>query len=222
MLVQMTYCEDIRIPNLGANLNQVFSLNSINKPNVTATAPPLSTHQPRGHDEWQKLYTRYCVVGASVTVQPLYGDSDAANNNTTLVGHLDDSPVVVAYPVPTIIELGMRGKSKYLQVGDPSRGVLQKRSPKLHWKIGMKKFFGIKKSTQVIFPSALGLGNDTPGSLGEPDKITSDFGSSPLNQCYLKLACDNSTANPAFPEVTARVTIRYTCLLYDPPEIGGS
>lgn len=220
MLVQLTWCEDVIIPNQSANLNQVFALNSIFRPDQTTT--PVIPHQPRGKDEWARLYSRYCVVGATVNVKPLYTNVDGGNSNTTLVGHLDDSPAVVAYPVSSIIELGMRGKSKYLQIGSPLYGIKQRGGGSLNWKVGMKKFFGVKKSTQVIFPSALGLGDDQPLGGVASDGMTAAMSASPVNICYLKLAVDDINANAAAPVLKARVTIRYTCVLYDPPEIGPS
>lgn len=226
MLVNLTYCQDVDIPNQGNNLNHVFRLNSIFAPDYgTGPAPlPGPHHQPRGHDQWQKMYTKYCVVGATVKVQPFYAGpgADGVDTACTFYGHLDDSPVAVNYSVPEIIELGMGGKSKYLTMGFPDRAVSansRSANPSLYWKVGMKKFFGLSKRTQVIFPAAPALGNDLPLGLGEPGKMCATFGTNPLNGCFLKLMCDdvNQTANT--PTIKARVTIRYTTVLYDALEL---
>lgn len=215
----MTYCEDVDVPNQANNLVQVFQLNSIFAPNYNQPPPH---HQPRGHDQWQRMYKRYCVVGATVKAEPLWAGPGATGVNTssTFFGHLDDAPGAVNYSVPELIELGMGGKSKYATIGgDSDRSIRPTKNPTLYWKVGMKKFFGVKKATQVIFPAAPGLGDNTSPGLGLQDNMTASFGTNPINGCYLKLAVDDQNASSLTPTFKTRVTIRYTCVLYDPIEL---
>lgn len=223
-LVELTYCADIKVPNIGeTTAPYMFRLNSLFDPNYTATSG-LPDHQPRGRDQWATLYRRYCVVGAKVKVEPLWAGGgtqggEGTNTATTLYGYLDDDTDSDVYQVPEIVELGMKSTHKYLTTGSPSADVTSApRKTSLYFNVSMKKFFGISKRTQIILPSGVGHGDF--GTLESP--VTAAMNSNPTSVCYLKLHCDQANANQRKPVLTSRVTIKFIAVLYDPIELARS
>lgn len=216
-LVRLTYCDDIVIPNRDAgSAPYTFCLNSIHDPDITATG-----HQPRGHDQWAQMYKKYCVIAATARVEPMWGGSggDGTDQQTTLYGYLDDDSTSDNYDVNDIIELGLAGKHKYINFGQAARSVKRGYNPTMKFKVGMKRFFGLTKKTQVIKASAIGHGDET----GDTSTIASVFGYSPVSKCCLKLHCGHdSSYNNADSVIKAKVILTFTCVLYDPIEIGGS
>ncbi len=211
-LVELTYCDEIGIPELSAGAPYKFRLNSIFDPDVTSTG-----HQPRGHDQWNAIYNKYCVIGARVIVEPLFSEN-YSNGSCTLFGYVDDDSASDNYTIAELRELNMPGTThKYVQLGTDSRGVHNaKRSPNLTFNVGMKKFFGISAKEQIIAPRAIGQGDSALHST-----LTAPFGFNPVATCYLKLHADNTGRST--PQVLkCRVTIKYMVVCHDPKEIGSS
>jgi len=210
-LVELTYCDEVEIPNIVAgSAPYKFRLNSIFDPDMTATG-----HQPRGHDQWNAIYNKYCVIGAVVKVEPLY--SNTSDVDTTLFGYVDDDSASDQYNVATLRELNMPGSThKYVELGQDPRGVGNaRRSPNLNFKVGMKKFFGISKKEQIIAPRAIGQGDSALHST-----LTAPFGFNPVSVCYLKLHAEGRESSTQ--TIKARVTIKYMVVVHDPKEISAS
>lgn len=211
-LVELTYCDEVGIPELSAGAPYKYRLNSIFDPDVTATG-----HQPRGHDQWNAIYNKYCVIGAKVLVEPLWSN-DFSNTSCTLFGYVDDDSASDNYTVAELRELNMPGTThKYVQLGTDSKGVRNaRRSPNLTFNVGMKKFFGISAKEQIIAPRAIGQGDSALHST-----LTAPFGFNPVSVCYLKLHADN-TGRSVAQTLKCRVTIKYMVVCHDPKEIGSS
>lgn len=213
-LCELTYCAEVNIPNKNAGTApQIFRLNSIFDPDYTSTG-----HQPRGHDQWATIYDKYCVIGCKAIVEPLYGS--IVNAPSTLYGYVDDDPTSDGFEVADIIELGMpKTKTQYLILGqDGDRGAVSRQVKKMVFNVGMKKFFGLSKSTQIMNSQAVGLAETAVNPYG----LAADFGANPAKECYLKLHCDNLNYLAETPVIKARVTLKYIVAVYDPKEVGSS
>lgn len=213
-LCELTYCDEIVVPNRGAgSAPYKFMLNSIYDPDVTATG-----HQPRGHDQWANIYDKYCVVGCKAIIEPLYGS--IINTGTTLFGYVDDDSTTDGFEVADIVELGMpRSKHQYLTIGqDGDRGAVSRRVKKMVFNVGMKKFFGLSKHTQIMNAQAVGLAETAVNPYG----LAADFGASPAKGCYLKIHADNQNYAVDTPVVKCRVTLKFICAVYDPKEVAAS
>lgn len=214
-LVELTYCDEVLIPNVDAgSAPYKFRLNSIFDPDLT-----VGGHQPRGHDQWAAIYNKYCVVGATVRVEPLMGSTAATNIAATLYGYLDDDLTSDNYTVQQLIELNLpKSSHKFIEIGQSSRAPrgYSSKSPIMNFKVGMKKFFGLTNKTQVITARGIGMGDDAPDS-----PLVANFGTNPKDTCYLKLHT-RSTASLGTQTLFCRVTIKYLVVCHDPKEIGGS
>lgn len=223
---ELTYCENVTVQNKYAGpiggAQYKFRLNSIFDPNETAGG-----HQPRGHDQWEKIYNKYCVVAAKVRVEPLFAVEDPvapigqSNVDTacTVFGYIDDDTTTDLWGINSIIELGLHSSHKYVSVGDGGKSNTKRyyKNPNMYWNIGMKKFFGISKKTQIIRSSGLGQGDGPVAS-----KLAAEFGNNPAQVCCLKLHVSDTNASAKAPSYVCRVTIKYKVIIYDPKEIGAS
>jgi hypothetical protein len=218
MAVKLTYCDTIAIPNTDdGNAAYRFRLNSIFDPDMTGTG-----HQPRGHDQWATIYSKYCVVGAKVKVEPIYSSSStgAGNTEVTIKGYIDDDITATNYSAEDIIELGMLGnKCQIVTIGQNAHGFERKVKP-MTFKFGTKKFFGIKKSEQII--NAVGIGQGEATSLTGMQHVGALFGTNPAKPAYLRLGCGGPTHDAQHPTVAARVTIEYSVIVHSPVEVASS
>ena len=213
-LCELTYCDEIVIPNRGAgSAPYKLMLNSIYDPDVTATG-----HQPRGHDQWSNIYDKYCVIGCKAIVEPLYGS--IINTASTLFGYVDDDSTTDGYEVADIVELGMpKSSHQYLVLGqDGDRSAVSRRVKKMVFNVSMKKFFGLSKNTQIMNPQAVGLAETAANPYG----LAADFGSNPAKGCYLKLHADDTNFTVERPVIKCRVTLKFIVAVYDPKEVGYS
>ena len=218
MPVKMTYCETIAIPNTDSGATSYrFRLNSIFKPNYTSTG-----HQPRGHDQWATIFSKYCVIGAKVKVEPIYSSSSTGAGNTeiTIKGYIDDDIVGPNYSAEDVIELGMLGnKCQIVTIGQNAHGFERKVKP-MYFKFSTKKFFGVSKGEQII--NAVGIGQGESTSLTGMQNVGAVFGTNPVKPAYLRLGCSGPTHDAQNPTVAARVTIEYTVIVHSPKEVASS
>lgn len=213
-LVELVYCDTVIVQSVdnGVTSPYIFRLNSIHDPDYTSTG-----HQPRGADQWQNIYKKYCVVGAKVKVEPLV--AGVTNIDTVLYGYLDDDSSADIHTLEDIRELNMPGSThKYVELGESQRGISAYKNPNLNFKVGIKKFFGLTKNTQIFAPAAIGQG-DFP-ALGDPHGLSANFGDNPTNQCFLKLY--STSAGTSEQSVRCRVTISYLVVCHDPIEVSSS
>lgn len=239
--VELTWCDVLAVPKMPApppsggtlplpGQNPVkIRLNSIFQPILAAPDPPntanpseaeLQAHQPLGHDQWMKIYNKYCVIGVKVKVEPLWtGEgNEGKDTSTTLFGYVDDDEDDDNYTIERITELGLHKSHKYLVMGTGGgRSVRRYGSPNLRWSLGMKKFFGLSKKTQVIRARGLGQGDENPASA-----YAAEFGANPARKCCLKLHCSSENWDTAQVITKCRVTIKYMAVLFDPREIEAS
>lgn len=152
--VAMRYCDSFALqPSVVTPIAlQVYRANSIFDPDQTGIG-----HQPLGHDEWNKFYTKYTVISSKITVKAL------GNNNTLLpfiLGVLinnDNLPVIVS-------GTGMleQGRSRYCLMSGTTNGlpgyVTQTYSAKkwhnlknVHDAYGLLADFGANPPDQVYF-----------------------------------------------------------------------
>jgi len=213
-LVQLTYCDTVNVPSInGGSSPYKFRLNSINDPDYTATG-----HQPRGHDQWALIYKRYTVVGAQVRIEPLVNPYTSTSANTTLFCYVDDDSNSDQYNIAELTELGMpKTTHKYVELG-AARYARNHQNPDIKFNIGMKKFFGISKDTQVLTAQALGQGESQV--ISDPYGLTANFSANPSNVCWLKI--HNETADGTEFPLKCRVTIKYLCVCHDPIEVTSS
>jgi len=165
------------------------------------------------------MYTKYCVIGATVFVEPLYSSATGAYQ---LKAYLDDDSTSDLYSIPELRELNMpKSRYRYVNVNQDSRGIQDKGNPNFTMRVGMRKFFGISKKTQMFFPSAIGQG-DATGTAATEREYSAIVGTNPLSTCYLKLAAEALPTSGASPTVQCRVTINYLVVYFDPREIASS
>ena len=212
MAVKLTYCDVITIPNTDTGTAAYrFRLNSIFDPDYTGAG-----HRPRGHDQWKTIYSKYCVIGAKVKVEPVYSSSGtgAGNTETTIKGYMDDDITATNYSSEDLIELGLLGnKCQIVTIGANPHGFERKVKP-MYFKFGTKKFFGIKKSEQII--NAVGIGQGEATSLTGMQHVGALFGTNPVKPAYLRLGCSGPTHDAQNPTVAARVTIEYLVVVHSP------
>lgn len=210
--VSLTYCEEIALSS-STSAPYLFRLNSLHDPNASATG-----HQPRGHDQWSAMYDKYCVIGATVRVEPLYSSQTGSYQ---MMAYLDDDPTSDLYTIPQLRELNMpKSRFRYVNVNQDSRGIQDKGNPNFSMKVGMKKFFGVGKKTQMFFPSGIGQGDNL--ATDREKEYASIIGANPNATCYLKLAAEPLPTSGSSPTVQCRVTINYLAVYFDPKEIGSS
>lgn len=218
MPVTLTYCDDINVPNRdGGAAPYTFRLNSIFDPDYTSTG-----HQPRGYDQYASIFSKYCVVGAEVTVEPLY-TTNAGSTEVALMGFIDDDLLEPGYSIKDLVELGLLGGTyKHMIVGPGTndRGVGTSRKRTLKFKFGTKKFFGVSKGTQIINPVGIGQGEST--ELVGIQNVGAEFGTNPDMPAYLKLHCSGPNHDGADPILKCRVTIKFSCVVHSPIEVGRS
>lgn len=217
--VELTYCEELTVPNRQTSAHPfIFRLNSCYDPNYTAIG-----HQPRGFDQWMNIYNNYTVIGARVKIEPLFRAS-GSNAPTTLHGWIDDDFDTDNRSITEIVELGMRGtRYNYCDCTDPAAtqtavGIKRYKNPNLYFKVGMKKFFGLSKKTQMVKISSLGMGD-----VAAPEMISDYSGTdttNPARHCLLKLRADGVDTQTA--TVNVRVTIKQIVIFHNPKEITAS
>lgn len=211
--VSLTYCEEVALSST-TSAPYLFRLNSLHDPNAS-----VGGHQPRGHDQWSAMYSKYCVIGATVRVEPLYS---SATGSYQLMAYLDDDATSDLYTIPQLRELNMpKSRYRYVNVNQDSRGIQDKGNPNFNMKVGMKKFFGVGKKTQMFFPSGVGQG-DATGTSAVEREYAAAIGANPISTCYLKLAAEPLPTSGASPTVQVRVTVNYLAVYFDPKEIGSS
>lgn len=213
-LVELTYADDIVIPNKAAgSAPYKFRMNSIADPDFTGVG-----HQPRGHDQFAGIYQKYCVIGAKARIELLY--SGDQSTESTVFGYVDDDDTSDGYSVNELIELGMPKTTHQFVViggGTNNHAIGGRRYRNLNFKVGMKKFFGIGKNDNVINAQALGAGESTA-----PSDLAAAFGSNPVKQAFLKLHVDGPSHDGHVGGIKARITIKYMCVLFDPREVSSS
>ena len=221
MAVKLTYCDVIAVPNTTAgNAAYRLRLNSIYAPSATGGG---TSHQPRGFDQWATIYSKYCVVGATVKVEPIYSSSStgAGDTETTLKGFMDDDLGESSYTVEQMIELGLLGKqAKILTIGHDGPHSLQRSAKSLYFKYGTKKFFGISKDTQMI--NAVGIGQGEATSLEGIQNVGALMGANPSMPAYLKLSCTGPAHDSQNATLACRVTIEYNVIVHSPKEVASS
>lgn len=211
-LVELSYCDKVEVPTrTGSAHPYIFKLNSLFDPDHTSTG-----HQPRGFDQWKTMYNKYCVIGATVLIEPLKA---SAYESFTLFSYVDDDTTTELYTVEDLRELRMpSSKTKYVTVQNDAD------VPVTGWRrikhnVGMKKFFGLAKKTQMFHPSGVGQGDDDDDTFYQ-ENYAADTDRDPLRKCYLKLSAEGVDGG-AF-NVKCRVTIKYMAVMYDPKEISSS
>lgn len=220
MKFNMRYVDLINIPNHNAGASPyVFRMNSIFDPNYTAVG-----HQPRFHDQVAAIYSKYCVIASKAYIEILTsgtsGDSQGAAN-PTVFAYLDDDPTADGRSLEQHIELGMPNSS-YLMTSIPgsnTRVELSRAKRSFTMTYGVRKFWGVDKKTQLIYPAGTGEGDEYV----EESRYAALFGTNPTRVCFLKLKTYDSAFDPAFlSTISARVTIDYQVVAFSPIEVGQS
>ena len=208
----------------------IFSLNNIYDPNYTDSIWSLGDydHQPRGHDQLQAIYNKYCVIGAKVTVKPLFlnpanNDSTTISRDLTMYITIDDDTDthVEEFSKHEMVEGNTMNHKKIKMVqpflsnrlggGGRMAGIRQTAS-KLSW--SAKKFFG--NPAKLYRAHMPGRGEDL-----EPTPFEADYGTAPDQQAFLKIWCNNGfddatpgydalgNGNMQYCTIQAQVTIDY-------------
>lgn len=220
MKLTMRYCDNITIPNHNAGAGPyVFRMNSIYDPDHTSVG-----HQPRFHDQVSAIYSKYCVIGAKAYIELLSSGSSAVAGgigNPTVFAYLDDSATADSRSLEQHIELGMPN-SAYVMTTIPgssnNRIELSRAKRSFAMKYGVRKFWGVDKKTQLIFPAGTGTGDEYV----EESRYAALFGTNPTRTCFLKLKVFDSALTGDSASVYARVTIDYTVVAFSPVEVGSS
>ena len=220
MKFTMRYCDNITIPNHNAGAGPYcFRMNSIFDPDHTGVG-----HQPRFHDQVAGIYHKYCVIGARAYIELLSsGTSSVAGGigNPTVFAYLDDSAVADSRSLEQHIELGMPN-SAYIMTTIPgssnNRIELSRAKRSFAMNYGLRKFWGVDKKTQVIYPTGTGVGDEYV----EESNFAAMFGTNPAKQCILKLKVFDSALTGDQASVYARVTIDYQVVAFAPIEVGAS
>ena len=219
MKFNMRYCDVVSIPNhvLGSG-PQVFRMNSIFDPDHTSVG-----HQPRFHDQIQSIYHKYCVIGSKAYIEILTctQGGGSGQQNPTVFAYLDDAATADSRSLEQHIELGMPNSS-YLMTNVPGYGSntgaqLSRAKRSFTMTYGVRKFWGIDKKTQLIYPSGTGVGDEYV----ENSDYAAMFGTNPAKECFLKIKSFD-TAGSSESIFKARITIDYTVICYQPIEVGAS
>lgn len=220
MCVSLKYVTDIEVPSHedGA-APYIFRMNSIFDPDVTSTG-----HQPFGHDQYQAIYSKYCVIGAKVKVEILSNAITSASGDAgspTFFMYLDDNTTTDNRSITEHLEVGM--KNKYLisniMTGNGSAFARPSRVKTIKW--SARKWLGLSKKTQMITARTTGEGDET-GTGVAATGAGAAFGANPSasQSCYLKMKMfDGGDVGNG---TRARVTIDYLTVVYDPKEVGQS
>lgn len=220
MKFTLRYCDNITIPNHNAGAGPyVFRMNSIYDPDYTSVG-----HQPRFHDQIAAIYSKYCVIASKAYIELLSSGSSAVAGgigNPTVFAYLDDDATADSRSLEQHIELGMPNSS-YLMTTIPgssnNRIELSRAKRSFAMTYGLRKFWGVDKKTQVIFPAGTGEGDEYV----EESRYAALFGTNPTRTCMLKLKVFDSALTGDLAQVYARVTIDYTVVAFSPKEVGES
>jgi len=218
MKFNMRYCDNVTIPNHNAGAGPyVFRMNSVFDPDHTSVG-----HQPRFHDQISAIYSKYCVIGAKAYIELLSSgtSADQGIGNPTVFAYLDDAATADSRSLEQHIELGMPN-SAYVMTSIPgshNRIELSRAKRSFTMTYGVRKFWGIDKKTQLIYPSGTGVGDEYV----ENSDFAALFGTNPARTCFLKLKVFDSALSNDTAVVLARVTIDYTVICYQPNEVGAS
>lgn len=158
MMVRLKYVETFSLdPGIGGLATQVFRANSLFDPNLTGIG-----HQPSNYDKVAGIYDRYTVLGAKITVYPVYYTTSNVTSGT-LMCHLseDGTDLATAH--------GTGGIANMLEQPRISRsisalGVINspnQRTPLTRY-FSAKKFFGRHKSQILAEPYSSDVSNDPP------------------------------------------------------------
>jgi len=219
MKFNMRYCDVVTIPNHNVGSGPyVFRMNSIFDPDHTSVG-----HQPRFHDQIGAIYHKYCVIGAKAYIEVLTTSpsTNSEQGNPTIFAYLDDSATADSRSLEQHIELGMPNSS-YLMTNVPGQSFngpeLSRAKRSFTMTYGVRKFWGIDKKTQLIYPSGTGVGDEYI----ENSNYSAMYGTNPTRVCFLKLKTFDSAVTDTTVSFKARVTIDYTVVCYQPIEVGAS
>lgn len=254
MTTTLRYVAEVAVPNTSNTVASnglylqsgqpfIFSLNNIYDPNYTQTLWSLTQydHQPRGHDQLAAIYNKYCVIGAKVSVKPLF--LNHVNNNAqylsrdlTMYCTIDDD--TDTHPEEFSKHEMLEGNSmnhKKIKMIQPFTGQryanasyrvssIPQRTTRINW--SAKKFFG--NPSKLYRPHKPGRGEDL-----DTTDYEANFGEAPNQQAYLKIWCNNGfdSTTPGYEQVAgvqqfstiqAQVTIDYIVASHTMKELGKS
>lgn len=221
LCVSLRYVTDIDVPSHedGA-APYIFRMNSIYDPDVTSAG-----HQPFGHDQYQAIYSKYCVIGAKVKVEILSNALTSASGDAgspTFFMYLDDNTTTDNRSIAEHLEVGMKNKYIISNIngGNASAFARPNRQKTIKW--SARKWLGLSKKTQMITSRPqVGAGDET-GTGVAATSAGAAFGANPSASqcCYLKMKMfDGGDVGNG---CRARVTIDYLTVVYDPKEVGQS
>ena len=232
-------CKQMTIDSNPAN-PIIFHINSAAQPiyryrgSTNAAAYTQLGYRCRGYNEWNNIYRKYCVIGATCKVEVLERES-YVNDSTPLpyneiMMHKEDHGNTVSTELEDYRELGVKGKVRYLTMDTNNRQVKGNRS--ITMKFGVYKDLGIdRKKTQLFHvdkQDVTGLAANLDDEQTEiDDQVDSTTGGSnePINDKVAYATVDGSPSHSQFIHLRTsenrstnykvRVTIRQTVVFFD-------
>lgn len=180
-LVKLRYTDRITLdPALGLQTSYTYRCNSINDPDYTGVGT-----QPTGHDQWGVFYSRYTVVGATITAT-FIPRVDTPTNAAGIGGIHQDEDVTA----PSDVLSAMSQKhTKWGYMGTSSSG----RYPKVVMKFDPKSFFGVK-------------------DIADNHQLGALFGANPSRAAYWNVFLAPAASTDDLSVTAVIITIDYTCL----------
>lgn len=140
-LVKLRYCQEFSLNSGAGGYDQkIFRVNGLNDPDQQ-----IGGHQPKGFDEWAKIYSHYTVMSSKIEARMVYKSvANAVPAYTGILLDTNTSGVSVFSGPEDALESRLVGKNWHL-TGYYDSGELSTRMPaSLRKSFNCKKFFGIK------------------------------------------------------------------------------
>ena len=208
----LTYCDTKTIVPAAGAAHHTFCLNDLNDPDVTGVG-----HQPAYHDQWSNHYGKYRVLSASwkITFRTHRATHfDTYLGTDTVLRPYVDTLAAEQQRTNNIVCWEVNNADAVRQTQTADKNFLRETGgsqPGVRWK--------------YLPPSGCTLtGSSTiKGILNDPESVDDShtFGATPTHRAFLlvgALSKDGSYAS----DVRFDITIKYTCILSDPSDVGES
>jgi len=190
----MRYTTNITLnPTTTAPVTAYIKANGMFDPEVA-----LGGHQPRGFDQWMRVYDHFTVVGSKITVQQL--PTTTNNVNPGLFGVILDDNTTFSYTSGTSVLEGRQGGNHKIYGPQISTG---KNTPTVRKGFSARKFFTKK---------------DIIGSEGYKGSASAD----PTEGAYFGIWASAASAGPDPAEGTFLVTVDYIARFTEPKFLAAS
>jgi hypothetical protein len=187
-IVKLRFCDTFSLDPADTNVCVAadYSLNGLYEPRS-------GTHQPWGFDHLKSVYSRYTVIGVSVSLRYL-GASDDSPPGIWGVAIVDSTGEYTGQGVEHVLQNPQtKGWRAYPNTGDPYE---RSSSQMISTYVNQNTFFGRNVSTE--------------------DNFSGTGSSNPTTQSYVEVFAGNQEDSSDPPSLRLMITLVYTARFYEP------